>query len=138
MSTSGESADLAGRLEGVRVLVLVSRGTPDAQVRGAVGALHGAGAELIGLWWLTDRWSLDDDAQRRGLAGWLGLDGDDPDRVRAEVARRLADGAGRAEALPRSRPPRRPRRDRAGRAGRRGADDEAGIRPSSAVARGPS
>ena len=73
---------LAGRLEGVPVVVLSARGVDEADVRAAVQTLVVASADVQGMWWLTDRWRLDDDGEVSDLANLLGEDSSDPSRLR--------------------------------------------------------
>lgn len=73
---------LAGRLEGVPVVVLSSRGVEEADVRAAVQTLVVASADVQGMWWLTDRWRLDDDGEVSDLAELLDEDSTDPSRLR--------------------------------------------------------
>lgn len=73
---------LAGRLDGVPVVVLSARGVEEADVRAAVQTLVVASADVQGMWWLTDRWRLDDDGEVSDLAELLDEDSTDPSRLR--------------------------------------------------------
>ncbi|MDE0804768.1 MAG: copper transporter [Acidimicrobiales bacterium] len=73
---------LAGRLDGVPVVVLSSRGVEETDVRAAVQSLVVASADVQGTWWLTDRWRLDDDGEVSDLADLLDEDSADPSRLR--------------------------------------------------------
>lgn len=78
-------------LEEVPVLVVVAAGTPERLVDAALTTLAGAGAQTVGSWELTERWSLDDDEDVRDLSALLGVRTDDADRLRRNGAIRLAD-----------------------------------------------
>lgn len=82
---------LSGRLDGVPVLVIASRGTAPELHGEALGALGSAGADVAGTWWLTDRWALDDDEEVSELADVLGVATEDPDRLRRNAAIQLAE-----------------------------------------------
>jgi hypothetical protein len=82
---------VAGHLEEVPVLVVASEGTAEALIEQAVAAAQGAGAEVVGAWVLTSRWTLDDDEEVRDLGDLLDLSTDDPARLRRSAAIRLAD-----------------------------------------------
>jgi len=82
---------LAGRLEGVPVVVLAAVGVDEADVAGAVQSLETAGADLQGQWWLTERLLLADQADIDDLAAVLEEDSGDPARLR----RLVIDGIGR-------------------------------------------
>ncbi|HVF32670.1 MAG TPA: copper transporter [Acidimicrobiales bacterium] len=70
---SEEAGDqlVAGQLTDVPVVVLASNGIDRALVDAVEGSLGAAGAQLDGTLWLTTRWVLDDDEERRALAGAL-------------------------------------------------------------------
>lgn len=65
---------LVGELAGQPVVIVASRGVRDEAVEAVVEQLDTAGASLIGVMWLTDRWVLDDANEVRDLAGVLGVD----------------------------------------------------------------
>lgn len=73
---------LADRLADVPVVVVSSRGVDESAVGGAVQALVVAGADVRGLWWFTDRWVLDDEAEVGDLATVLAEETTDPSRLR--------------------------------------------------------
>jgi hypothetical protein len=77
---------LEGRLDGVPMLVVSTRGTDEERLHQVVSALTAAGADLSGIWWLTDRWALDDEAEVRELAELLDLRTEDVDRLRRNAA----------------------------------------------------
>ena len=52
-------------------------------------ALVVAGADVQGVWWFTDRWLLDDDAEVTDLATLLGMESTDPSRLRRAAVDRL-------------------------------------------------
>lgn len=81
---------LAGRLDGVPVVVLSARGVEEADVRAAVQTLVVASADVQGMWWLTDRWRLDDDGEVSDLAELLDEDSTDPSRLRRTAIDALA------------------------------------------------
>lgn len=81
---------LAGRLDGVPVVVLSARGVEEADVRAAVQTLVVASADVQGMWWLTDRWALDDDGEVSDLAELLDEDSTDPSRLRRTAIDALA------------------------------------------------
>jgi hypothetical protein len=56
-----------------------------------MSALGVSGAQVSGTWWLTDRFSLEDDAQVTDLAGALGLTTTHAERLRRSATVRLAD-----------------------------------------------
>ena len=73
---------LAGLLPDVPVVVVTSRGVDESDIDESVEALRGAGADVQGIWWLTDRWSLDDDSEVDDLATALEAGTTDPSRLR--------------------------------------------------------
>lgn len=82
---------VAGRLDEVPVLVVTTDGTAEALVEQTVSVVTGAGAEIVGSWGLTSRWTLDDDEEVRDLSDVLELSTDDEARLRRSAAIRLAD-----------------------------------------------
>ena len=91
---------LAGLLEDVPVAVVASRGVDEDQVEGAVEALEASGAVVHGLLWLTDRWTLDEDAEVDDLSSELAENTDDPSRLRRMSINRLGDELAEAQELP--------------------------------------
>lgn len=81
---------LTGRLTGVPVLIIATRGTDENLVNQSRDVLASAGADVAGTWWLTDRWELDDGAEVDDLAGVLDLTTTDPNRLRRNSAIRLS------------------------------------------------
>jgi hypothetical protein len=73
---------LADRLEPVPVVVVASQGVDEADVTGVVASLQVAGADVQGLWWLTDRFLLNDEADIADLAAVLEEPSADPARLR--------------------------------------------------------
>jgi Copper transport outer membrane protein, MctB len=73
------------------VLVVSTRGIDGALVDGVVASLVQADADVLGVWWLTDRLLLDDDSDVAGLSDALELDTDDADRLERNLAVQLAD-----------------------------------------------
>jgi hypothetical protein len=82
---------LAGRLDGVPLLVIATRGTDENLVNQTRAALAGAGAQVAGTWWLTERWALTERSDTDDLAAVIDLTTDDVDRLRRNSAIRLAD-----------------------------------------------
>lgn len=79
-----------GHLEGVPVLLVVSDGTDQQMVEQTIGTLRGAGADVAGAWWLTERWALDDSEEVSQLAEVLEIDSDDAARLRRSASIQLA------------------------------------------------
>ena len=82
---------LGGRLEGVPVAVMASRGVDEADVRGALQALDASDADVQGIFWFTDRFELDDAAEIDDLAAVLEEESRDPSRLRRMVIDVLGD-----------------------------------------------
>jgi hypothetical protein len=82
---------LRERLADVPVLVIASAGTDEAWVERTMSVLGASGARVSGTWWLTDRFSLEDEAQVTDLAGALGLTTTHAERLRRSARVRLAD-----------------------------------------------
>ena len=81
----------AGQLEGDPILVVSTRGIDGELVDGVVSSLVQADADLLGVWWLTDRMMLDDDSDVADLSEVLELNTDDVDRLRRNLAVQLGD-----------------------------------------------
>jgi hypothetical protein len=73
---------LSGRMDPVPVLVIASQGVDEADVQGAVRSLQTAGADVLGQWWLTERFLLADAADIDDLATALDETSEDPARLR--------------------------------------------------------
>lgn len=82
-----------GQLEGDAVLVVSTRGVDEELVEGVTASLVQADADLVGVWWLTDRLALDDDAEVEDLSTALQQSTDDAERLERSLARQLADVA---------------------------------------------
>ncbi|HET8620792.1 MAG TPA: copper transporter [Acidimicrobiales bacterium] len=82
-----------GQLEGDAVLVVSTRGVDEELVEGVTSSLVQADADLVGVWWLTDRLALDDDAEVEDLSTALQQSTDDAERLERSLARQLADVA---------------------------------------------
>jgi len=82
---------VAGHLTDVPVLVVATEGTDDALVDRVIRTIEGAGGEAVGTWWLTSRWTLDDEEEVTDLRDLLDVDTDDVDRLLRNGAIRLAD-----------------------------------------------
>ena len=80
-----------GQLDGDAVLVVSTRGVDEELVEGVTASLVQADADLVGVWWLTDRLLLDDDSDVADLSDALELDTDDADRLERNLAVQLAD-----------------------------------------------
>jgi len=82
---------LADRLDAVPVLVVASQGVDAADVDGATAALQVAGADVQGVWWLSERLLLSSDADVTDLATALGERSGDPARLRRLALATLGD-----------------------------------------------
>ena len=82
---------LAGRLEGVPVAVMASRGVDEDDVRGSLQSLEAAGADVQGIFWFTDRFALEEPAEIDDLAAVLDEESQDPSRLRRMVIATLGD-----------------------------------------------
>jgi hypothetical protein len=82
-----------GQLDGDAVLVVSTRGVDEELVEGVTASLVQADADLVGVWWLTDRLALDDDAEVEDLSTALQQSTDDAERLERSLARQLADVA---------------------------------------------
>jgi hypothetical protein len=80
-----------GLLEGVPVLVIAEDGVDEDIVHQTVSALIGADARVAGTWWLTERFALDDESERRDLGAALGLSSSDAERLRRNAMLRVSD-----------------------------------------------
>jgi len=80
-----------GQLAGDPVLVVSTRGVEEEWVDNVMQSLAQADANLVGVWWLTDRLALDDDSEVEDLAQALETETDDTDRLERSLAERLAD-----------------------------------------------
>jgi len=81
----------AGQLGGDPVLVVSTRGIDGEWVDGVMSSLVQADADVLGVWWLTDRMLLDDESDVADLSDVLELSTDDTDRLRRNLAVQLAD-----------------------------------------------
>ena len=81
----------AGLLESEPVLVVSTRGVDGSWVDSVVASLRQADADVLGVWWLTDRLVLDDDSEVEELSSALELSTDDTDRLTRHLAMQLAD-----------------------------------------------
>ncbi|MDZ7676332.1 MAG: copper transporter [Acidimicrobiales bacterium] len=80
---------LGGVLESVPVVMISARGADEADVEQTVSSLAVAGADVQGVWWLTDRWALEDEGAITDLAEVLEEDSDDPSRLRRTAITRM-------------------------------------------------
>jgi Copper transport outer membrane protein, MctB len=80
-----------GQLEGDPVLVVSTRGVDSQWTDDVLVALGQADADVVGVWWLTDRLALDDESEVSDLSSALELSTDDADRLRRNLAVQLAD-----------------------------------------------
>jgi hypothetical protein len=77
---------LEGRLEAVPVLVVSTEGVDERWVDGVLRTLDQADADVVGVWWLTERLALNDDDEIADLSEVLGLNLDDADRLLHNLA----------------------------------------------------
>ena len=82
---------LEGRLDGVPVAVVASRGVDEDDVRSGLRALVAAGADVQGIFWFTERWGLDEAGEVDDLASVLAETSDDPSRLRRMAVNALAE-----------------------------------------------
>jgi hypothetical protein len=81
----------AGQLEDSPVLLISTQGVDERWVDGVLLSLGQADADVVGVWWLTERFVLDDESEVSDLAGALELSTDDTDRLTRNLAVQLAD-----------------------------------------------
>ena len=81
----------AGQLTGDPVLVISTRGIDEQWTDGVMSSLAQADADVVGVWWLTDRLALDDDAEVEDLSTALEQTTDDTERLNRSLAQQLAD-----------------------------------------------
>lgn len=80
-----------GRLSGAEVVIVTQEGTDEGAIAAARGVLEGAGADMLGLFTVSGRMSLPDEASRTELASIIGgSPTEDPDALAVEAARELA------------------------------------------------
>lgn len=94
----------SGQLQADPVLVVSTRGIDGAWVDAVLASLVQADADVLGVWWLTDRLLLDDDSDVADLSGALELSTDDADRLGRNLAVQLADVLYGAADVPASDP----------------------------------
>src|SRR5690606_29541993 len=80
-----------GQLLGQPVLVVSTQGVAQDWVDRVLTALTQAEADVLGVWWLSDRLTLDDDGEVADLAGALELTTTDNGRLHRSLATQLAD-----------------------------------------------
>lgn len=80
-----------GVLQDSPVLVVATEGIDQEWVNGVIVSLAQADAELVGVWWLTDKLVLDDESDVSDLSSALELSTDDADRLTRNLAVQLAD-----------------------------------------------
>lgn len=81
----------AGLLTGEPVLVVSTRGVDGSWVDSVVTSLQQADADVLGVWWLTDRLTLDDESEVEELSSALELSTDGTDRLTRNLAMQLGD-----------------------------------------------
>jgi hypothetical protein len=81
----------ADQLEAEPVLVVSTRGVDERWVDTVVRSLTQADADVLGVWWITDRLVLDDESEVSDLSEALELTTDDSDRLARNLAVQLAD-----------------------------------------------
>jgi len=94
-----------GELTGDPVLVVSTRGVDEQWVDSVMQNLSQADANLVGVWWLTDRLALDDDSEVEDLADALEISTDDTDRLKHTLVVEMADAMFGAADLPTEGPP---------------------------------
>jgi hypothetical protein len=82
---------LADQLSGDPVLVIEPEGLEDNPEDRVLEALGQAGADVRGVWRLTERFALDDEDEVSDLATAVGLSTDDVERLRDSLSRQLSD-----------------------------------------------
>lgn len=80
-----------GQLSTEPVLVISTQGVDQAWVDSVIRSLTQADADVVGVWWLTDRLTLDDESELSDLSDALELNTDDADRLSDSLAGELAD-----------------------------------------------
>jgi hypothetical protein len=80
-----------GLLAGDPVLVVSTRGVQEELVDNVMQSLAQADANLVGVWWLTDRLALDDDSEVSDLSQALDTSIDDKDRLEQKLVTELGD-----------------------------------------------
>jgi hypothetical protein len=95
---------LDDQLTGDPVLVIQPQGLDGSPEDRVLEGLGQAGAEVLGVWRFTDRFTLDDDDEVEDLATALDLATDDTDRLRQNVALQLSDVLYGAMSAPGSTP----------------------------------
>jgi Copper transport outer membrane protein, MctB len=95
---SAKDFAVAGRLDGVTVATIATRGVDDDPVKQAVGLAQRAGAQNLGILWLEEKFTLGDNDALRQLGDILGRPADDAKTMRDDawsaLATRLASGGG--------------------------------------------
>ena len=82
---------VADHLTDVPVLLVATEGTDAGLVDQAMATLDGAGADVVGAWWFTARWRLDDPEEVADLGEVLDIRTDEVERLRRSGAIQLAD-----------------------------------------------
>lgn len=82
---------LADRMDAVPVVVIASEGVDEADVDGALQSLQTAGADVLGTWWLTERFLLQGEGDVDDLATALDEPSEDPARLRRLAVDALGD-----------------------------------------------
>lgn len=89
---------VTGRLDGVTVATIATRGVDDDPVKQTVGLAQRAGAQNLGILWLEEKFTLGDNDALRQLGDILGRPADDAKTMREDawsaLATRLASGGG--------------------------------------------
>lgn len=95
---SAKDFAVAGRLDGVTVATIATRGVDDDPVKQTVGLAQRAGAQNLGILWLEEKFTLGDNDALRQLGDILGRPADDAKTMREDawsaLATRLASGGG--------------------------------------------
>ena len=95
---SAKDFAVAGRLDGVTVATIATRGVDDDPVKQTVALAQRAGAQNFGILWLEEKFTLGDNDALRQLGDILGRPADDAKTMREQawsaLATRLASGGG--------------------------------------------
>ncbi|HEX5947690.1 MAG TPA: copper transporter [Acidimicrobiales bacterium] len=80
-----------GQLEAEPVLVIATEGVDESWVDGVMRSLTQADADVLGVWWLTERLTLDEESELSDLSAALELSTSDADRLSRNLAMQLGD-----------------------------------------------
>ena len=80
-----------GQLDAEPVLVIATEGVDQSWVDGVMRSLTQADADVLGIWWLTERLTLDEESELSDLSAALELSTSDADRLSRNLAMQLGD-----------------------------------------------